>query len=162
MEMSLSMSITSTTGLEVCRAGLSIESDKSKTIIVGIFFVFVKIPQNIEEVFKTSFVFVDTKPRWDKYKKNNLVSQMRPRFSTLWKNLKKRTHWTSTFKLSCDERFTHALTQTKVISLKSQPYAVNAFVKRSSQRSINLNSTTLSMPRISNFCGFSSFRIFQL
>jgi len=63
MEMSLSMSITSTTGLEVCRAGLSIESDKSKTIIVGIFFVFVKIPQNIEEIFKTSFVFVDTKPR---------------------------------------------------------------------------------------------------
>ena len=51
-------------------------------------------------------------------------------------------------KLRCDERFTHAfafskklpwLAQTKVITLKTHLHAVNACVKRSSQRSLRPN-----------------------
>jgi len=59
--------------------------------------------------------------------------------------------WFSTLKLSCDSRFQRAFTacscvfkvipwfeSTNVISLKTQPHAVDACVKRSSQRSLTL------------------------
>ncbi len=41
----------------------------------------------------------------------------------------------TSFKLCCDTRFRRAFESTNVISLKTQPHAVNACVKRSSQRS---------------------------
>ncbi len=52
--------------------------------------------------------------------------------------------------MRCDTRLLHSvafskklrwLAQTKVISLKTQPYAVNARRKNVSQRSLNINKT---------------------